>query len=786
MSLQTLAIAALLSTSPPTEPAQGSAAGDALLPNASFEETTEAGEPSGWRVFRWNGEGAAICADFGRSGSRCAALSSESGADISWGAIVPVISYSRYRFSGWIKTEDLVATTGRGALFNLHGMRDAASPVLAGTHDWTELSYEFDTGATDAIHLNCLFGGWGSATGKAWYDDLRLELLSSRELSPTVTIDASVEREPIHPFVYGQFIEHLGRCIYGGIWAEMLEDRKFFLAPGEEGSPWSVMVVEGSMTMDRESPYVGEQTPVLRASSASRVRLSHGGLGLVAGARYEGYMVVAGDPSAARVGVVLVWGENVGEQETVVIDSLSADFQRVPIAFTAGASTDSGRLEILVGGAGEVRIGTLSLMPADNVEGFRADVLALLRELDSPIYRWPGGNFVSGYDWRDGIGERDRRPPRKNPAWTGVEHNDVGLHEFLRLCELIEAEPYVTVNTGLGGVEMSAAEVEYCNGAADTPKGALRARNGHPEPFAVTWWAIGNEMYGGWQLGHMPLEEYVEKHNRVVDAMRAVDPSIRVVAVGAVGRWDELMLERCADHMDLISEHFYCQERPGLLGHAAWPAEHVKRIADAHRRYRSEIGALAGRDVRIALDEYNYWYGPHLFGELGTRYFLKDALGIARGLHEIFRNSDLYFMANYAQTVNVIGAIKASKTDSAFATTGLVLKLYRERYGSIPVEVSGAPEPLDVAAALNEERTRLIVAVVNPTSQEISLDLKITGIDLAGEGTRWLLTGPHARAYNAPGGPTEVSILETPTGELAGPLRVPPMSVSLHALVTRR
>ncbi len=772
---QALASAVLLCLVPADDP----------LPNRSFEETTEAGEPAGWRVFKWGGASHASVADFGRSGSRCAALSSTRGADVSWGAIVAVRPWSRYRFSGWIKTEDLVATTGRGALFNLHGMRDAASPVLTGTHDWTELSYEFDTGATDAIHLNCLFGGWGFAAGKAWYDDLRLELLSSRELSPAVTIDASVEREPIHPFVYGQFIEHLGRCIYGGIWAEMLEDRKFFHAPGEEGSPWSVMGAEG-LTMDRESPYVGEQTPVLRASSGSRVWLSHDGLGLVADARYEGYMVVAGDPSAAPVTVVLEWGGNVDDRAFAVIDSLSAEFQRVPITFTAGASTDSGRLQILVDGEGEVRIGTLSLMPADNVEGFRADVLALLRELDSPIYRWPGGNFVSGYDWKDGIGERDRRPPRKNPAWTGIEHNDVGLHEFLRLCELIGTEPYVTVNTGLGSVEMCAEEVEYCNGAADTPMGAMRARNGRPEPFGVTWWAIGNEMYGGWQLGHMPLEEYVAKHNRVVDAMRAVDPDIRVVAVGAVGRWDELMLERCADHMDLISEHFYCQERPGLLGHAAWPAEHVKRIADAHRRYRSEIGALAGRDVRIALDEYNYWYGPHLFGELGTRYFLKDALGIARGLHEIFRNSDLYFMANYAQTVNVIGAIKASKTESAFATTGLVLKLYRRHFGSIPIEVTGAPEPLDVAAALNEERTRLIVAVVNPTSQEVSLDLEITGIDLAGEGTRWLLTGPHARAYNAPGGPTEVAILETPTGELAGPLRVPPMSVSLHALVTRR
>jgi len=254
------------------------------------------------------------------------------------------------------------------------------------------------------------------------------------------------------------------------------------------------------------------------------------------------------------------------------------------------------------------------------------------------------------------------------------------------------------------------------------------------------------------------------------------------VAVGAVGSWDELMMARCADHMDLISEHFYCQERPGLLGHAAWPAEHVKRIADAHRRYREEIPALAGKDIRIALDEWNFWYGPDVYGELGTRYFLKDALGIARGLHEYFRNSDIYFMANYAQTVNVIGAIKTSKTEAAFATTGLVLKLYRQRYGTVPVEVTGAPEPLDVAAALTEDRKNLTLAVVNPTHEAMSLDISIAGVKLTGDGTRWLITGPDPRSYNEPGRIPAVTIASSPLHALPaeGELEVPAMSVTLH------
>ncbi len=159
------------------------------------------------------------------------------------------------------------------------------------------------------------------------------------------------------------------------------------------------------------------------------------------------------------------------------------------------------------------------------------------------------------------------------------------------------------------------------------------------------------------------------------------------------------MLTNCADNMGLISEHFYCQEAPGLMGHVALVPRQVKRIAEAHKQYRQSIPGLAAKDIRIALDEWNYWYGPHVYGELGTQYFLKDALGIVAGLHEYSRQSDIVFMANYAQTVNVIGAIKTDKRTAVMDTTGLVLALYRREFGTIPVEIAGAPEPLDVAAA---------------------------------------------------------------------------------------
>jgi alpha-N-arabinofuranosidase len=427
-------------------------------------------------------------------------------------------------------------------------------------------------------------------------------------------------------------------------------------------------------------------------------------------------------------------------------------------------------------------VGTVSLMPADNVNGFRADTLKLLKELNSPVYRWPGGNFVSGYNWKDGIGDPDKRPPRKNPAWAGIEHNDVGIHEFMEFCRILNTEPFIAINTGLGTAEAAREEVEYVNGAPDTPMGKLRAENGHPEPFKCRFWAVGNEMFGGWQLGHMPVAEYVKKHNEVAKAMWSVDPSIQLIAVGAVGGWDEMILSNCADSMNLISEHLYWQERPGLMAHIAQATSGIKGVADAERGYRKTISALKGKDIRIAMDEWNYWYGPYLYGDLGVRYFLKDGLGIAAGLHEYYRNSDIIFMANYAQTVNVIGCIKTSKTAAEFETTGLVLKLYRSEYGKIPVEVAGSPEPLDVAAAWTEDGKALTVGIVNPRNEKIDLPVEFKDVSLSGNGKRWVITGPDPMSYNEPGKALQVDIVEGTVSGITDKLEVPPISVTLYRL----
>ena len=233
-----------------------------------------------------------------------------------------------------------------------------------------------------------------------------------------------------------------------------------------------------------------------------------------------------------------------------------------------------------------VSVGTLSLMPADNVRGMRADTLALLKKLDGTMYRWPGGNFVSGYDWRDGIGPRDRRPPRRNPAWTGVEHNDFGIDEFLDFCREIGTEPVIAVNTGLGDAYSAAQEVEYANGAAEHHRRLLASQE-RPRRTVRGQVLVRRQRNVGSLAARLHATEALHVQaqpggRRHVEGRsfaradrqrpaRVPKPEARPGREARAGR--KRLLAECGDHMDLISEHFYRDKKPDL-------AEHVKQLAD--------------------------------------------------------------------------------------------------------------------------------------------------------------------------------------------------------------
>ncbi|MDX9811621.1 MAG: alpha-L-arabinofuranosidase C-terminal domain-containing protein, partial [Bacteroidales bacterium] len=204
--------------------------------------------------------------------------------------------------------------------------------------------------------------------------------------------------------------------------------------------------------------------------------------------------------------------------------------------------------------------------------------------------------------------------------------------------------------------------------------------------------------------------------------------------------------------------------------------------AVAHREYRQTIPALDGKDIRICMDEWNYWYGPHIYGELGTRYFFRDAMGIAAGLNEYSKHSDIIYMANYAQTVNVIGCIKTNTTHSVFDATGQVLKLYREKFGFIPVELSGELRPLDIGATLTEDGTILTLSVVNPTMEKVSFPLALTGGSASESMELWQVTAPDDMSTNEPGREPAVVIEGPSTVKFSGSIEVGPASINIFRI----
>jgi alpha-N-arabinofuranosidase len=613
-----------------------------------------------------------------------------------------------------------------------------------------------------------------------------------------ITIDASQTGAPINPHIYGQYIEHLDWGISDGIWAEMLEDRKFYFpvsasaanldqATGQAAapavSPWKIIGSMGTVQMVEKDAFVGRHSPHITAPGGGRpAGIYQEELGLLKGRSYTGYIVLAADGDVKPVTVSLSWGAGGANQSAHTNLPAGPNYTKALFHFTAGADSENGRLAITTSGKGTLKIGCVSLMPGDNVEGFRKDTLGLLQQLGGTVYRWPGGNFVGGYDWRDGVGERDKRPPRANPAWAGIEPNDAGLAEFARLCELLQAEPMITVNTGFGDAYSAAAEVEYANGSTNTPMGKLRAQNGHPKPFAIPWWCVGNEMAGSLDLGIMPASQYALKHNWVVEKMRQADPGVQIIASGHLGDWSQAMLANCADEMNLISEHFYVnQVLPDLAAHAQQIPDGIQRIADAHRQYRREIPALQGKDIGLALDEWNY-YSPPLSGDWGVPYFFQDAFGIAAGLHEFFRNSDLIRMANYAQTAGVIGCVKTTKTHAEFDATAFPLLLYRAHFGDLPIPLENPAAPVDICAALTSDKKALTVSVINPTADTFSFKMNLKAARMTGLGRTWMITGAAPLAFNQPGEKRQVDLRESPQANLSGTVTVPACSITLFRI----
>ncbi|MCY3819857.1 MAG: alpha-N-arabinofuranosidase [Gammaproteobacteria bacterium] len=370
-------------------------------------------------------------------------------------------------------------------------------------------------------------------------------------------------------------------------------------------------------------------------------------------------------------------------------------------------------------------------------DGFRTDVLGALSELAMTIVRYPGGNFASGYRWRDGIGARESRPTVRELAWQSIETNEFGTDEFIRLCRKLDWTPMLTVNLGTGSPEEARDWVEYCNAPTGTLFADMRAAGGSEAPHAVPIWCLGNEMDGPWQLGHAPAGEYALRARQAARMMKACDRSIETVACGSSGprmptwlEWDRTVLESMRGAADHVSLHRYVGnpdgDSPGYLaiGHG------IDRQIEAVNACCQYVQARAGsrRRAFLCFDEWNVWYRARGAGDtdgggkfaprlIEERYNLEDALAVGAFLMSFIRHADCVKIANLAQLVNVIGPLLTDGDELLKQSIFYAFKLFSDRKGGTALSAYidgplyeteyGAVPYLDAAATIGDNSLNL-------------------------------------------------------------------------------
>ncbi|WP_244893167.1 arabinosylfuranosidase ArfA [Agreia bicolorata] len=331
--------------------------------------------------------------------------------------------------------------------------------------------------------------------------------------------------------------------------------------------------------------------------------------------------------------------------------------------------------------------------PTANEQGFRSDVLELVRELGATVIRYPGGNFVSGFRWEDSVGPVSERPTRLEVAWHSVESNEVGLHEFAEWAETAGVEVMNAVNLGTRGIEEAASLLEYSNHPGGTALAEQRRGNGRDEPFGITLWCLGNEMDGPWQIGHKTADEYGRLAAETGRVMKWIDPTIELVAAGSsnadmptFGTWEKTVLEHGIDVFDHISLHAYYEENgdvDSFLASGVGLDRYIRTVADIIRETLDAHGSE--RTIGISVDEWNVWNQtrfnevdkPPLFAGdwnehpriIEDEYTVTDAVVVGSLLMSLLRNSDVVSMANLAQLVNVIAPIRSEPGGPAWRQT---------------------------------------------------------------------------------------------------------------------
>ena len=412
-------------------------------------------------------------------------------------------------------------------------------------------------------------------------------------------------------------------------------------------------------------------------------------------------------------------------------------------------------------------------------DGFRADVLGALERLQYTVMRYPGGNFVSGYHWLDGVGPREQRPTVRELAWQSLEPNQIGTDEYIQLCRKMNWTPMLTVNLGTGTPEEARNWVEYCNSPTGSKYADMRAANGSQQPHEVKLWCLGNEMDGPWQLGHVPADQYAIRAQQAAKMMKDTDPSLELVACGSCTinlptymEWDRQILEYIGDLADYVSLHRYVgnhhDDTPDYLAITNSIDQQIEEM-DAVCRY-VQGKTRSQKRAYLCFDEWNVWYrthsreymdgqgkfAPHLIEE---PYNLEDALVVAGFLNSFIRHADVLKIANIAQIVNVIAPILTDGDQMLIQSIYYPLAMYTKRRTGMalhPVvqgpayegKTNGQVNVIDTSAIL--DANRLHVFATNRTMEETAtVHIELADQTIVALDSAEILSGPEPKALNS-------------------------------------
>lgn len=408
--------------------------------------------------------------------------------------------------------------------------------------------------------------------------------------------------------------------------------------------------------------------------------------------------------------------------------------------------------------------------PTANEDGFRLDVVELVKELGSTTIRYPGGNFVSGFRWEDSVGPRENRPVRRDLAWHSLETNQVGLDEFSRWLKLTDSELMLAVNLGTRGIDEALDLLEYANHPSGTALSDLRIANGTTEPHNIRMWCLGNEMDGPWQTGYMTADDYGKLAARTAAAMKMADKDLELVVCGSsgsgmptFGEWERIVLEHSYEHVDFISAHAYYQERGGDLGSFLASSLDMQYFIDTVVTTADHVGhkLKSAKKINISFDEWNIWYlDEHKASDevndewryaprqLEDVYSVADAVVLGNLLITLLKNSDRVTSASLAQLVNVIAPIMTEPGGPTWRqttffpfsvtsrlATGEILRP-RIQTGTYETAVHGDAGIVDAVATYDAEAGRAAVFLVNRSQTEtetVRVDLRDLGVQTVDE-----------------------------------------------------